>query len=122
ECKNLGHTRLYVNPVTPGFIGNAPPSARYLSAICVVIGDPHKPVVTFRALDANNPSDQLTVSATSSNWLVLPDSGLTLTALSNGWYTLAMEPVGVGYSLITIEVTDGTLTGRSTFPYAASAM
>ena len=108
--------------LTPGFIGNSPPSARNLAPICGVIGDPHNPVVTFRAVDANNAPDQLTVTATSSNWLVVPDSALTLTALSNGWYTLALEPIGVGYSLITIEVTDGTLTGRSSFLYAASAM
>jgi len=108
--------------LTPGFIGNSPPSARNLAPICGTIGDPHNPVVTFHAVDANNAPDQLQLSATTSNWLVVPDSALTLTALSNGWYTLALEPVGVGYSLITVQVTDGTLTNRSSFLYAASAM
>src|SRR5207302_6364091 len=97
------------------FIGNSPPSARNLSPICGVIGDPHNPVITFRVVDANNAPDELKVSATSSNWLVVPDSALTLTALANGWYLLALEPVGIGYSLITIQVTDGNLTGRPSF-------
>ncbi|HMC28470.1 MAG TPA: hypothetical protein VKM56_11820 [Verrucomicrobiae bacterium] len=120
--KNVSANFPFGTLLTPGFIGNSPPSARNLSPICGVIGDPHNPVITFRLVDANNAPDELKVSATSSNWLVVPDSALTLTALANGWYTLALEPIAVGYSLITIRVTDGELTGLPSFLYAASAM
>src|SRR5213075_2317054 len=39
-----------------------------------------------------------------------------------GTYKLALDPVGIGYSLITLHVTDGSLTSDSSFLYAASAM
>lgn len=39
----------------------------------------------------------------------------------NGTYTLTINPAGVGYSAITVLASDGSMTGRVTFPYAASA-
>ncbi len=58
----------------------------------------------------------------SSNSAVVPDTNLLVTAGVGGTRTLALNPVGVGYSFITLHASDGSMTGRVTFPYAASAM
>ena len=109
-------------PLTPGIFRNSPPSVRGLVAVCGAIGDPNNPTLTFRLVDANNPSIDLSLSLSSSNDLVVPESQLTLTALGNGYYNLALNPIGVGYSLISVIVTDDDLTATNSFLYAASEM
>jgi hypothetical protein len=107
--------------LTPGIFQNSPPGAGKLMPICGVIGDSHNPTLTFRLVDADTPPAALSVAVSSSNWLVVPDSQLTLTPLGDGWFTLALNPLGVGYSLITLEVADDDSVGYSSFLYAASA-
>lgn len=109
--------------LSPGALNNTPPAIapNPIQPICGVIGDPTNPKVQFTIADESGLGS-LTVTATSSNALVVPNANLTVTAGAGGARTLTIDPIGVGYSHITISVSDGTHTARSTFQYAASEM
>ncbi|MBD2705049.1 lamin tail domain-containing protein [Spirosoma sp. BT702] len=87
-----------------------------------VINDPTDPFTTlgvnFTLTDADTPAANLTVTATSSNTSVA--SSLTLTG-SGSTRNLKIAPAGVGYSVITITVSDGVNTSSYVINYAASA-
>lgn len=83
------------------------------------IGDPTNPKVYFAVGGFSGP---VTVRATSTNPAVVPDSNLVLTSLGNSQYSLGLDPIGIGYSLINLEATDGVATGRTSFRYAASEL
>jgi hypothetical protein len=108
--------------LTPGVFRNSAPSVRNLAALSGAIGDPNNPTLNFRIVDAESPASDLSLALTSSNSVVVPTGQLTLTPLSNGWYNLALNPIGVGYSLITVQVTDDDLTANYSFLYGASEM
>lgn len=69
--------------------------------------------------DADTPVVFLTVAATSSNQAVVPDANLTLTGRGAA-RNLKFIPAGVGYSTITITVSDGALSGSYVINSAAS--
>ncbi len=108
-------------PLTPGEPNNTVPVITPVGPICGTIGDPTNPKVYFTVADAETPPDDLVVAASSSQ-RVVPTTNLTLTPLGGGLWSLAIEPIGVGYTTISISVSDNALTKQITFPYAASAM
>jgi len=109
-------------PLSPGSYNNTAPTISPLAPLSGVIGDPTNPNVNFLVDDDETPPGALTVTATSSNPEVVPDANLNVTAGVGGQRTLQLNPVGVGYSTITVRVNDGTTVAQATFPYAASAM
>jgi hypothetical protein len=108
--------------LTPGVMNNNAPSFSGVVPISGVIGDPTNPTITFSVSDAETVASAITVTATSSNSSVVPDANLLITAGAGGVRTLAINPVGVGYSAITLLASDGSMTGKVTVAYAASAM
>lgn len=108
--------------LTPGTLNSTAPSFSGVVPISGVIGDPTNPTLTFSVSDVETISSTITVTATSSNAAVVPNANLLITVGAGGTRTLALNPVGVGYSFITLHASDGSMTGRVTFPYAASAM
>ncbi|HYG36592.1 MAG TPA: DUF3616 domain-containing protein [Clostridia bacterium] len=108
--------------LTPGLLGNATPVISPVGPMSGVIGDLGNPKVFFTVSDLETASDQLIVSATSANRLVVPDTNLVITVEAGGQRSLSLDPVGVGYSDITLWASDGMITGKVKFRYAASAM
>lgn len=108
--------------LTPGGLNNTAPIISGVVPISGVIGDPTNPTVTFSVNDAETSASALTVTATSSNSAVVPNANLNVTAGSEGTRTITINPISVGYSLITLLASDGSMTGKVTFAYAASAM
>jgi hypothetical protein len=110
--------------LTPGAANNTGPTLtpRPLPAICGVIGDPTNPRVHFTVADGESAADTLIVTAISTNPLVVPDANLLLIEHAEGDHTLTIEPIGVGYSRITIRVSDGVTMTEFSFRYAASEM
>jgi hypothetical protein len=86
------------------------------------VGDPTNPVVLFSVDDAETGTEGLTIQASSSKPEVVPNENLIITPGPGGSRTLTLHPVGVGYSTITVAVSDGTTTRRTKFRYAASAV
>ncbi|HKQ38603.1 MAG TPA: hypothetical protein VJ063_11035 [Verrucomicrobiae bacterium] len=90
-----------------------------IQPISGAIGDPTNPKVYFAVGGFSGP---VTITATSTNPTVVPNANLVLTPLGNGQYSLALDPVGIGYSLINLEGADGFATARTSFRYAASEL
>lgn len=107
--------------LTPGTINRIAPSISALTPISHVIGEPENGVVTFTVSAPPTPAAALTVTAVSTNPLVVPEANLRLSRITGGTWSLTLEPVGVGYSDIIISVHNGTDTGRGVLHYAASA-
>ena len=107
--------------LTPGAANNTAPAITVLLPLSGVIGDAANPLVSFTVSDSETPANLLTVSVSSTNQSVVPDANLVLTAGAGGAHTLAITPVGVGYTLITVTASDGSMTGWGSFLYAASA-
>lgn len=124
--------------MTPGIVNRKPPrlTPNPLLPMTGVIGDPGNETLTFTLSvleddddnfkpddDADDyiPARFLTVTATSTNQLVVPDSNLTLANFAPGQWRLVIVPVGIGYSDIVIRATDGTYTRLGYLHYAASA-
>jgi hypothetical protein len=108
--------------LTPGVLNDTAPTVSPLPALSGVLGDPTNPRVLFSVDDAESGAEGLTVWVTSSNAEVVPEARLLLEPGPTGTYLLTIEPVGVGYTTITVNVHDGTTTRRVPFAYAASAM
>jgi hypothetical protein len=89
-----------------------------------VINDPTDPASTlginFTINDAQTAASNLTLTATSSNLTVVPISNLIFSG-SGASRTIKITPTAVGYSTITINVSDGTFTTPYVMYYAASA-
>jgi hypothetical protein len=107
--------------LTPGRVNNTAPRVALAEPVSGVIGDAGNPALFFQVDDAEVSSAALTVSAASSNSAVVPSTNLQLTAISPGKWKLALDPIGVGYSDIVLMASDGSVTGRVSVPYAASA-
>jgi predicted extracellular nuclease len=93
-------------------------------AVSGVINDPTDPArfqgIDFTISDPDTPIGNLTVTATSSNSGVVPNANLNLTG-SGATRNLKITPTGVGFSDITVTVSDGTNTATYVIKYAASA-
>lgn len=77
--------------------------------------------IDFIIGDDITPATSLTVTATSSQQSVVPDANLVL-AGTGAHRTLSISPAGVGYSTITVTVTDGENNTRTyLLNYAASS-
>jgi hypothetical protein len=89
-----------------------------------VLNDPTDPVknlgLDFTIGDAETPAANLTVTFTSSNTSVVPNSSVNLTG-SGASRNVKITPSAVGYSTITVTVNDGTTTTNFTINYASSA-
>ena len=89
-----------------------------------VNSDPTDPAsvygIDFVVGDDATPADNLTLSVTSSNTVVVPVSNLTLGG-SGSVRNLKIRPAGVGYSTIKVSVSDGSNITTFTINYAASA-
>jgi len=107
-------------PMSPGVTNNTAPQTSPLPPFTSSIDDPTTPPIRFTISDVESPVNALTVSVRSSNPLVVPDNKLTLTG-SGAQRTLLIKPIGVGYSTITISVSDGAQVGERVFEFAASA-
>ena len=107
--------------LTPGALNEPAATLNGLMPICGAVSDPSNPALEFNAADLLLPASPVMVSATSSNPEVVPDANLTITALGSGAFRLALNPVGVGYSIITVTASTGTGAGVMAFRYAASA-
>lgn len=100
----------------------ASPASPY--AFSGVISDPTDPAATlgfhFTVNDAETAASALTVTAISSNTTVVPSGNLSLTGL-NETRILTISPTSVGYSTITVTVSDGVNSTDYVISYAASA-
>ncbi len=100
---------------------NAPSSPFTISG---VISDPTDPAATnglnFIINDTETAASDLKVSVTSSNLSVVPNSNVVLTG-NGAAQNVKIIAAGVGYSTITVSVTDGTNTTNYQISYAASA-
>ncbi|XWK89532.1 MAG: esterase-like activity of phytase family protein [Phormidium sp.] len=108
------------NSATP-FLNLAATGTGYISG---VINDPTDPAKTlgidFTVADPETPNPTVSILS-SSNTAVVPLANLNLTNRGNN-YNLKINPAGVGYSDITIRVTDGGgATADYVIKYAASA-
>jgi len=98
-----------------------PPASPY--AVSGTINDPSDPAATFGIAftmsDSAVGGSNLTVTLSSSNTTVVPNTGLTLT-ISDSTLLLKISPAAIGYSNITITVSNGTKTATYVIAYAAS--
>ncbi|GAB3747218.1 hypothetical protein GCM10028817_04300 [Spirosoma pomorum] len=104
---------------TTSYLSLSATGAGYVSG---VINDPTDPAATlginFTLADSDSPISSLTVTASSSNSAVVSTLALMGTDAARN---LKITPVGVGYSTITLTVTDGANRGTYIINYAASA-
>ncbi|MFM8580911.1 MAG: CARDB domain-containing protein [Planctomycetaceae bacterium] len=89
-----------------------------------VMNDPTDPArtlgIVFTVGDAETAAGSLSFTATSSNSSVVPADNLQ-TSGSGSSRTLKIIPVAVGYSTLTVTVSDGAASAQYTIQYAASA-
>lgn len=76
--------------------------------------------IDFTINDQETPVTSLTITAISSNLSVVPASGLILTG-TNGLRNLKIVPSAVGYTTITVSVSDGIASTNYILKYAASS-
>ncbi len=92
-------------------------------ALSGVIGDSTDPArtlgVDFTIADSNTPVNSLVVTATSTDELVVPVANLIITG-SGANRNLKIIPNSVGYTTISVNVTDGTTLVSYIINYAAS--
>jgi hypothetical protein len=117
---------IIIDPEKVSVFLNAPtnsPAAIPTAFISGVINDPTDPArsigIEFNLADAETPNT-LAVTATSSNSAVVSNANLTFTGIGNS-RNLKINPTGVGYSDITVTVSDGSLSSSYVIKYAASA-
>jgi hypothetical protein len=107
--------------LTPGEVNNTAPFFLSVVPVSGVIGDPGNPPLIFQIGDRETVADNLVVTASSTNPLVVLDTNLTISRLPGGVCALNLSPTGVGYSEILLSLSDGSMIGRAMVPYAASA-
>lgn len=106
--------------LSPGLFNNTAPAISLPWAFSGVIDDPTNPALRFSVSDNELLPEAIVVSVTTDNPEVVPQENLTLTNLEPGEYVLSIEPVGVGYSTVTVRADDGDMTGFVAIDYAAS--
>jgi len=89
-----------------------------------VISDPTDPAsisgIGFIIFDAQTSAGSLTVTATSSNTVVVPSANVVLTG-SGALRNVKITSTGIGYSTITVNVSDGSNITPYIINYASSA-
>ena len=108
------------NSATPYF--NLPDNTSgVLSGVIDNPTDPGRTIgIDFTIADTDTPVENLTVTATSDNASVVANGDLLLTG-SGAFRNLKITPTGVGYSTITVSVSDGSSSATYLVYYAASA-
>lgn len=106
--------------LTPGRPNLVAPLVEGPAALSGVIGDPTNPGITFTVELFDGASGSLDLTATSDNPAVVPDDHLALTAVGSNTFSLALDPVGVGYAGVFVHADNGVSTGRWDLAYAAS--
>ncbi len=105
-----------------GAVATSPASPYGISG---VISDPTDPAtnlgIDFTINDSQTAASSLTVTVASSNLTVVPASSVIL-AGSGASRNVKINPIGVGFSNITVAVTDGSLTTNYILNYGASAI
>lgn len=92
----------------------------FLSGVIGNTTDPGQSIgVDFTIADTDTPIGSLIVTATSSNQTVVPNANLNLTGTSAN-RNLKITPAAVGYSTITVTVSDGGSSANYAINYAAS--
>lgn len=118
EANNSSSTSVTTNVTAAG---NTAPTIGAIPALSATISDTTNPTVTFTVSDAETLASALTVTVISStNTAVVPLANVTLMN-ANGTVTASIIPAAVGFSDLTIQVSDGTLTSTQVLKYAASA-
>ena len=88
-----------------------------------VVSDPTDPAATlginFKISDLESADSNLIVSASSSNTSVVSSSGFIVSG-SGSVRNLKITPMNVGYTTITVNVSDGNLSSNYIINYAAS--
>ncbi|MGL6234782.1 MAG: hypothetical protein ACRC20_05510 [Segniliparus sp.] len=109
-------------PAPPAAWAAGTPTVTISSALPGAIGDPTNPSVLAEVHDSNTPEGSLVLRATSSsNPAVAPVSSVSFSGSGSKRY-VSVNPVGVGYADITIEVSDPSGDkSTDTLHYAASA-
>ncbi len=106
---------------TTGFLNLTSTGAGFVSGVINDLTNPAKNLgINFTLADPDTPLNNLTVTATSNNPSVVPNTNLNLTG-TGASRNLTITPIGVGYSDITVEVSDGSNTDAYIIRYAASA-
>ncbi len=104
-----------------GGVGVSPVSPYAVSG---VIGDPTDPFNTlgidFTVGDLETAAGSLIVTVVSSSTSVVPNANITLSG-TGASRNIKVNPAAVGYSNITVSVSDGALTTNYIINYAASA-
>lgn len=107
---------------------SVPDNSPVASPAAFVSGVPNDPTdpartlgIEFNVSDVETAASGLVVTATSSNATVVPDANLSVTTGNENSRNLKITPAGVGYTDITITVTDGGLSSSYVIKYAASA-
>lgn len=99
-----------------------PPNSPY--PISGVISDPTDPAsnlgLNFTISDSQTAASSLSVSSVSSNLSVLPNSNIIISGTTSG-RNIKIIPGSVGYSDVTINVSDGTNVTPYVIKYACSA-
>jgi hypothetical protein len=108
--------------LAPGQLAQTGPAITYFAPVSGVIGDFANPRIEFVVSQPGLAAERLLVTASSANPAVVPDRNLVVETGSDGWRSLNIQPLGVGYAELTLSITDGIVTNRLSFPYAASAM
>ena len=120
-------TVIDADKITPFLsLPNNSPTATPAAFVSGVISDPTDPAKTigieFNVSDDETAAGSLTVTATSSNTAVVPNAIANLTLSGTGTSrNLKINPTGVGFSDITVTVSDGNLSSSYVIKYAASA-
>jgi hypothetical protein len=107
-----------VDPGTPIIVGDTANASPFLNVLYNVPGtvpvgadlndptDPSRTIgIPFLIDDEDTPVEDLIVTATSDNQITVPDGNLTITG-SGDSRTLFIEPVAVGFSTISVFVSD----------------
>ena len=107
--------------LTPGQTNDISLTISGVGPLSGVVGDPTNPGLTFTVADANNTNAAgLFVTAASSNPGVAPNTNLIIVPGPAGLRTLYLYPISVGFSFITVTVSNASRFGQISFPYAAS--
>ncbi|MBE9463229.1 ExeM/NucH family extracellular endonuclease [Dyadobacter subterraneus] len=105
-------------------IPDASPVATPAAFVSGVINDPTDPAKTigleFNISDVETAAGLLVATVSSSNTTVVPNANLIISGTGNS-RNLKITPAAVGYSDITITVSDGSLSDSYVIKYAASA-